>query len=486
MSSTSDKQARPLPASTQGALDASCRWPVMVLFTGGAGWLVLSTLLGFLATMKFHMPGMFANCPFFSYGRLVASSQSLLIYGFGVSVALGICLWLTTRLSKTPMVGGVTAIIAAHGWHTGVLVMWVTLAMGGLTGHEGFEVPKASALILLVSYVALVVPVLRTLAARTDKHMEPAQWFVLAALFWFAWIFATASYFIHWQPVRGIIQVAVQYWYGHNLVWIFFGSVALGVIHHLLPVFAGRELFSRELAAFTFWVSLLIGSLGGVPHGVPLPAWLSSVGGVSAALMLIPVAATAYNAYMTLGGNFGKLGEDVVRSFVMLGAGLYVVAAVASVMHAMRPFGDMVGLTLYAPALAKLMLHGFIGMTFFGAVLMIAPAVAGEPLPVSKLVKIQFMATLSGSMLLVIVLGTGGILTGAWGLDGPGGRTPEEILMVTRRFLQMSSLGDLLLIAGHACLLINLKLLCYRLCRACCASGCCGDSPVAKTAEATA
>ena len=485
MSSTSEKQTCSVPQATPEAIDASCRWPVLILFTGGAGWLALSTLLGFLATMKFHMPGLFAKCPFFSYGRLVASSNSLLIYGFGISVALGMALWMTARIGKTRLVGGLGAVIGAHFWHAGVLVMWITLALGGLTGHEWFEVPKTSALVLFASFVAIAVPVILTLVNRADCRLQPSQWFILAAVLWFAWIFATTCVLVHCHPARGVVQAAVQYWYGHNLIWIVFGFFVLAAVFHFYPQYAGGDLYSRELAAFTFWTMLVVGSVGGVPHGVPLPAWLSSIGAVSAVLMLIPLGAAFYNCNKTLPNPIGKLFEDPSKTLVATGSTMLFVSALAAAIGGVRPLTDMVGLTTFDAGVTTLVLQGVVGLTLMGAILHIAPKVAGQALPSSAAVKAQVGASMLGAILVAAFLIGGGILVGFNSLKPAAAVENEALIRLTKVFIQGSSIGTLLLLAGHFALLVNLKWLCFKLCRSCCPFTC-ESAQAGKPAEVTA
>jgi cytochrome c oxidase cbb3-type subunit I len=480
MSPTNENQA---PVTPQ-AIDASCRWPLLILFTGAAGWLFVSTVLGFLATMKFHMPGMFANCPFFSYGRLVASSNSLLIYGFGVPAAMGAAMWIMARLSRAPLALGPVAAIAAHFWHAGVLVMWVLLGFGGLTGHEWFEVPRGAAFVLFGSFIALALPVVLTLAARREKELYPSQWFILAAVFWFAWIFATACFAIHCQPASGLVQAAVQYWYGRNLVWVFFAFNTLAIVFYLLPKLVDAPLYSRELAGFTFWTLLILGSLGGVPHGAPLPAWLGGVNGATAALLLVPVIAAAVNCHLTAFTHRQKLRGDTVAACTHIGMLLFVVGAVMSAFLALRPFNDWFGLTMFQPAINKLLLQGFMVLTFFAAILHIMPQVAGAAWPRPALIKVQFGATTIGLVFAVVFLAVGGVKLGL--MQQPLDAPPfEQVIVAGLNFIRMGSLGDLIMAVGHLCLFANLALLAVQQRRACCA--CCSDAACStKTAEVTA
>jgi len=92
------------PASPDvAAIDVSCRWPVLTLYKGAAFWLVISSLFGLIASLKFHKPTLLADCAWFTYGRAYSVWTDALVYGFCVPSALAVALWLTTRLGRVKL-----------------------------------------------------------------------------------------------------------------------------------------------------------------------------------------------------------------------------------------------------------------------------------------------------------------------------------------------------------------------------------------------
>ena len=73
----------------RAAIDKSVRGPVLFLFTNGAFWLMLSTLLGVLAAIKLVEPEFLGDCQYITYGRLQPAHINALVYGWGVQAALG-------------------------------------------------------------------------------------------------------------------------------------------------------------------------------------------------------------------------------------------------------------------------------------------------------------------------------------------------------------------------------------------------------------
>src|SRR6185295_6801570 len=122
-------------------IDSSCRLPLFVLFGGAAFWLVLSSVFGLAASMTFHKPDMFANCPMFSYGRAYPAWSNLLVYGFCIPTGLAGGIWLLARLGRVRVAKFGLIAFGAKLWHCGVLVGLVAILAGQTTGHEWLELP---------------------------------------------------------------------------------------------------------------------------------------------------------------------------------------------------------------------------------------------------------------------------------------------------------------------------------------------------------
>src|SRR5262249_48132056 len=148
--------------------DISCRLPLLVLFGTGAMWLVLSSVLGLIASIKFHSPGFLADQPWLTYGRVLPASRSLLVFGFAIPSALGVMLWMFTRLGRTPLVSGWLAIIGACGWHFGVAMGLFGILLGDSSGFEGLEIAGYAAPVLVVSYLLVGICAASTFHARTE------------------------------------------------------------------------------------------------------------------------------------------------------------------------------------------------------------------------------------------------------------------------------------------------------------------------------
>ena len=460
------------PQVSRTELEASGAAPLLGLFASAAVWLLLGCLLQLLDSIKLHAPGLLASRPMLTYGRVHAAADTALLYGFGVPAALGVGLWLLCRLGRTRLAGPVVAAVGALGWNAAVAAgLWAILRGGG-TGYEEFEMPRAIAPLLLLSYILIGTCGMMTFHQRRAGPLYPSQWFVVGAFFWFAWIFSTAVMLLTVWPARGVLQASVQWWYEHNLSTVFFGLAGLAPIFYFIPKLSGRPLHSSYLAAFAFWTLALAGSWGGIPGGAPLPGWLVSVSLVGTVLTIIPVAAVAANLYLTVGGDVAALERNPCLRFTCAGLIFWVIAGAQQVAGALPSVGRLTDYTWFTVAQRDLFRYGFVAMTMFGAIYYIAPRLAGaksgapDALWKRRLTQWHFGLMLAGVLTGYTALLVAGVWQGV-ALDEPA-NSFTAVMKGTMMGVRLSTLGLLLLTLGVMAFLLNFALLLKDCCARCC------------------
>ena len=193
-------------------INASCRLPLLALFISAAVWLVIGSVLGVIASLKFHMPSFLADYPWLTYGRVRPAYWNALLYGFCLQGGMGVMLWMFAWLGKTRIVQSWLVLVGAKVWNLGVTVGILGILVGDSTGFEGLEMPRYAAIILFLGYLMIGVWAAMTFHNRADKRLLPSQWFLVAALFWFPWIYSTANLLLITFPVRGMAQAVIAWW----------------------------------------------------------------------------------------------------------------------------------------------------------------------------------------------------------------------------------------------------------------------------------
>jgi len=106
-------------------IDASCRGPLLLLFTSGMTWLVLGLLLALISSIKLHAPGFLANTAWLTLGRVRPAAMNAILYGFASQTGIGVLLWMICRLGGNRLAFPNTLSIATALWNLGVtLELW--------------------------------------------------------------------------------------------------------------------------------------------------------------------------------------------------------------------------------------------------------------------------------------------------------------------------------------------------------------------------
>lgn len=434
-------------------IDTSCRVPLLVLFGGAALWLVVGSVLALVASLTFHMPDKFGDCPWGTYGHLQPAADDALLYGFCIPAGLGVLLWIFARIGQTPLRGAMVPVVAAHLWHLGVLAGLVGIFVGDSTGFAWLEFPRGGSALLFFAYLLLGLWALMNFSGRNERGMFPSHWFLIAALFVFPWIYSTANILLVGWPVRGVVQAIIAWWFGNNLVFLWTSLVGIGAAFYFLPKFSGRPLHSYYYALFAFWTLLLFGSMRGVPVGAPVPAWLPALSAMNSLFLIVPVIAIAIIGWKTVRGGAGR--ECKGGSFCMIKFSFvaFILSALLLVTSACPHFSRLTQFTWFGAAQTQLQLYGFFAITMFGAIYHILPRAVGIEFAFPKLIRVQHWFAMAGIILFVVSLVIGGVVQGLK-LQDPNVAFADSTKAMLP-FLRASTMGLLFMLVANLLFTLN-------------------------------
>jgi cytochrome c oxidase cbb3-type subunit I len=464
-------------------IDVSCRWPVLLLFGGGVFWLLIGLTLALISSIKLHAPEFLTDCLWMTLGRVRPAGMNALLYGFASQIGIGVMLWLLCRLGGVRLVFQFPVIIATQVWNLGVTIGVFAILGGASTGFEWLEMPRYASPFLFVGYLVIGLCAAAIFTMRRERELYVSQWYLLAALFWFPWIYSAANYLLVFSPVRGTFQSVVNAWFTGNLLGLWLGSIALAGIFYFLPKLTGRPLHSQQLAAFAFWTTAFFANWSGPVSliGAPVPRWVGSVGTVGSACLLLPLVANAMNWNLTYAGSRDVFKRSIELRFVLFGAACYVVGGLVSAAMAFPQVNAVTNLTYAVVGRNLLLLLGFVGMVLFGALYYIVPRLVQGNWTSEALTRVHFLGSAVGIAIVFVALTFGGIRQG-WKLADPN--VPFlNIIKSTIPFVGISTLGLTLLLLSQVALAVNLarmlRTFCEPICRGFCAE-ICGCLPAAK------
>ena len=395
-------------------IDASTRLPVLFFYTSAIAWLLIGTLLAGFVSFKLHMPDLLANCSYLTWGRVRPAHMNVMVFGWASMAGIGTAIWLMARLCRTTLRHPLLLVGGGVFWNIGVLLGVGGILAGGSTGQQWLEFPGYAAIVLFVAYSLVLSWAVLMFRFRRGENIYITQWYLLGAFLWFPWAYGAAQILLFVVPVQGVLQAVVVWWFANNLLFLWFGAIALGTAYYMIPKVIGRPVYSYHLAAVGFWTYAFFASWTGMQRIVdgPLPAWMITASIAATILTIIPVATVGLNHHMTMRGHFGLLRYSPTLRFTVFGAISYTVFSAVGVLISLRSVARYVQFTQASVAYTHLGLYAFFTMVMFGSMYYIVPRLVGREWRYAALIKLHFWASVYGIGLMVLMLLVGGFVQG--------------------------------------------------------------------------
>ena len=444
-----DRPAQDVPddeLAARARADQSTAPLVFVFFCCAFVWLIVASAAGLVSSIKLHEPDWLAGYAWLTFGRIRSIHLNAVAYGWTPMAGLGVALFVIPRLLKTELVGARFALLGAALWNAALIAGVGSLAAGISDGLEWLEIPWQVDILFVVGGALIGVPLVLTLFRRRVQHLYVSVWYMGCALFWFPILFLVANMpYLH----KGIEQATMNWWYGHNVLGLFYTPLALASIYYFLPKVIGRPIQSYNLSLLGFWgLAFFYGQVGG-HHliGGPVPGWLVTLSIVQSVMMIVPVVAFTVNQYQTLKGHLSAFRYSPTLRFIGLGGLLYTLTSLQGSFEALRSINVVTHFTHYTVAHAHLGMYGFVSMVFFGSIYFIVPRITQREWPSKALISVHFWLVAVGITIYVVALSVGGWLQGKAMLDAAVPFT--ESMRITIPYLQARTVGGSLMVLGH-------------------------------------
>jgi len=450
------------PRLSDAAIDASTRVPVVVFVASAVAWLLFGTLLAVISSIKLHVPAFLGDLEFLTYGRTRGVETTALLYGWGFNAAFALSLWLMARLSRGCLLSPVLLMVAALFWNLGVTIGIVGIFVGDGSSLEGLDMPGYAAPVLFLAYLFVGIWAVQTFQSGRSEHVYISQWYVLAALFWFPWMFSLAQIMLFVSPVRGTVQSLVHTWFVQGLFYLWFVPIGVAAIYYFLPKLLSRPISNYYLSVYGFWTLAAFGGWAGMSRlaGGPVPAWVVSVGIAATLMLLVTWVVAVVNFFPTLFvGRSGEHAPGVFR-FIAFGAVAFIVTLLAAVVLSLRGVAEIVQFTFVYTAQAQLSFYGFFSMVAFGGLYYLIPRVLGTEWRSPALIGFHFWLSAIGVLLSVGALALAGSKQGyAMNILPAGQETPVPVATIVQQllpYLSAQTLASTLLLLGHLVFAVNL------------------------------
>jgi len=443
-------------------IDASTRGPVFLFLVSGIVWLLLGTAFALIASIKLHNPEFLSQQEWLTFGNVRTAHLNSVIYGWSTNAAFAVAFWLMARLSRTRLQHLGVLYVAGALWNAGVALGIAGILNGDSTSVEWLEIPPYATPVLFVAYALVGAWAIVNFRYRQQGHVYVSQWYLLAALFWFPWLYSIAQIMLIFSPARGTVQSLVNWWFAHNVLGLWFTPIGLASIYYFLPKVLGKPIHSYYLSVLGFWSLALFYNWAGVHHliGGPVPAWVITAGVVASLMMVIPVVVTGINHHLTMLGSFSQLRYSPTLRFMVFGGVSYTLVSLIGSAMAVRSFNELVHFTHFTVAHAHHGMYAFFTMVMFGAIYYMMPRLVLREWPSAVLISTHFWACAVGITIYVVGLKIGGLIQG-WEMIATNAKGELvhpvflDIVKDTLPYLISRSLAGILITIGHLAFAVN-------------------------------
>ncbi|HQZ07904.1 MAG TPA: cbb3-type cytochrome c oxidase subunit I, partial [Burkholderiaceae bacterium] len=391
-----------------------------------------------------------------TFGRIRTIHLNAVAYGWAPMAGLGVALFIIPRLLKTPLIGARYAFFGGVLWNAALIAGLGSIGAGISDGLEWLEIPWQIGTLFALGGALIALPLVFTLVNRRVEHLYVSVWYMACALFWIPVLFIVAKMpGVH----SGIEQATMNWWFGHNVLGLFYTPLALASVYYFLPKIIGRPIQSYNLSLLGFWgLAFFYGQVGG-HHliGGPVPQWMITLSIVQSMMMIIPVAAFTVNQYQTLQGHLGALRDSPTLRFIGVGGLMYTASSFQGSIEALRSVNVVTHFTHYTVAHAHLGLYGFVTFVFFGAMYFTTPRITAREWPYPSMISAHFWLVSTGFAIYFVSLTIGGWLQGQAMLEAA--RPFMDSVAVTLPYLKGRSIGGALMVLGHLVFALHFVLL---------------------------
>jgi cbb3-type cytochrome c oxidase subunit I len=333
-------------------------------------WLVLAISLGIVMATEFIAPDFLAGIPWLVFPRLRQAHVNGLAFGFLSMAMMAAWYYIVPRLTKTDIhsekLGNAVMVL----WNVALAIGVVGLVLGQTQAREYAELIWPVDMLVMAALLLTGYNIFRTIAKRKVEHLYVSLWYIMGSLIWFPIVYAIGN--VIWAPPAGALfglNDAIWGWfYGHNILGLWFTTGSVPIIYYILPKEIRRPLYGYTLALIAFWFLAFFYTGVGTHHilQAPVPEWLKTISVICSMGMLIPVFAFIVNVFMTMRGSWRALYYSIPLRFVVTGAVFYLLVSLQGSTQALRGFNAFIHFTNWTVAHAHLALLGFVGFTMMG------------------------------------------------------------------------------------------------------------------------
>jgi cbb3-type cytochrome c oxidase subunit I len=421
-------------------------------------WLVLGVLMGLTLALEFVFPDLFRGVPWLVFSRVRQAHTNTVMFAWLSGGMMGLWLYIVPRLTGrrlwSELLGNVTMLL----WNLALLLGIVGLLSARTQSREYAELVWAIDVAVMVVLILNLINLYMTIAHRVESKMYVSLWYISGTLIWMPMLYFIGN--VMWRPptgaLTGINDTIFNWFYGHNVLGLWFTTGLLAVIYYVVPRETRTPLYSHFLSLVAFWGIAFFYTGVGAHHleWAPIPYWLQTVAVAESIGMILPVVAFMMNIFLTLRGNWDRVLTSIPLRLVVTGWAAYVLVSYQGSHQALRGINLLTHFTQYVPAHAHLALMFFAASTVMGGIYYAIPRIFHCRIYSRTLANVQYSLYVVGFTFFFAGFTMIGLVQGtAWLHQG---LPVWSVLPGLRPYMALRAIGGALIVVNFALFAFNI------------------------------
>jgi cbb3-type cytochrome c oxidase subunit I len=386
-------------------------------------WLVLGVCMGLVLALEFVFPDLFRGISWLVFSRLRQAHTNTVMFAWLSGGMMGLWLYIVPRLTGRKLWSEPLGNLCMVLWNIALAVG----IFGLLTAHT--QSREYAEFIWIVDVGVMVVMVLNmfnlymTITHRVEPKLYVSLWYISGTVIWMPLLYFIGN--VMWHPatgsLTGIDDAIFNWFYGHNVLGLWFTTGLLPVIYYVVPKETHSPLYSHVLLLVAFWGIAFFYTGVGAHHllWAPIPYWLKTIAVAESIGMVLPVVAFMMNIFLTMRGNWNRFFSSIPLRYIVTGWAAYVLVSYQGSHEALRGINLLTHFTQYVPGHAHLALLFFAASVVMGGMYYVMPRIYSCQIYSRTLANVQyslyvigFTFFFAGFMLTGLVQGTAWIHQG--------------------------------------------------------------------------
>jgi cytochrome c oxidase cbb3-type subunit I/II len=363
-------------------------------------WFPIFTTFGLIMAIKFFVPTFLADAAWLTFGRIRPAHVNGLLFGFLSSGLIGVMYYVVPRLCNTslfkPNVGKIAAVI----WNVGVIAGVLMILNGYTQAREYAEMPWIIDVVIMITLFMIGYNMLGTIMKRREHKLYVSLWFYAGIVLWFPIVYFIGN--VLWRPptgaLFGLTDAVVNWFYGHNVLGLWFTPFAIALWYFFIPKLTKRPLYSVTLSYISFFaLAFFYTGVGG--HHIlqtPIPEWLKTIAVTTSGLMMFSVLTFGANIGMTIRGAWHNIFDNVPLRFMVFGFINYIFVSIQGTFQAFREMNLYLHFSQWPVMHSHLSLYAAMGISIMGTMFWLVPRITGKKLYSKKLMDVTWWITFLG------------------------------------------------------------------------------------------